>query len=158
MPSSGEEAVDEVIKKANATLYEIKLLNKRIPNQPFTQKVAHTVSLAETLLHIVVQQPEKLEKITRFLDYYLPTIAKMVKHYHEIEVHRVQGENALLTKTRIREGMDIVNTAFTKQLDEMYGEDAMDISSDIDVLEAMLKQDGLIDETEGGEGWKGINR
>ena len=54
--------------------------------------------------------------------------------------------------------MDIVNTAFTKQLDEMYGEDAMDISSDIDVLEAMLKQDGLIDETEGGEGWKGINR
>ena len=41
--------------------------------------------------------------------------------------------------------MDVVLKAFDKQLDTMYQDDMLDISTDIDVLETMLRQDGLID-------------
>lgn len=40
--------------------------------------------------------------------------------------------------------MDVVLSAFKKQLDTLYHDNMLDISTDIDVLETMLKQDSLI--------------
>ncbi len=42
--------------------------------------------------------------------------------------------------------MDTMNTALEKMFDEMFQSVAMDISSDIRVLEVMLRQDGLADD------------
>lgn len=39
--------------------------------------------------------------------------------------------------------MDTICKAFDKQLDALYGEEALDISTDITVLENMLAQEGL---------------
>ena len=50
-----------------------------------------------------------------------------------------------LNRQRIRESLDMVIEAFNKQLARLYEDDALDITTDIDVLETMLKQDGLID-------------
>ena len=41
--------------------------------------------------------------------------------------------------------MGTICKAFDKQLDALYGEEALDISTDITVLENMLAQEGLGD-------------
>ena len=39
--------------------------------------------------------------------------------------------------------MDTIVTAFARQLDSLYGSEALDISTDITVLETMLAREGL---------------
>lgn len=41
--------------------------------------------------------------------------------------------------------MDTISAAFDKQLDALYGEEALDISTDITVMEQMLAREGLSD-------------
>ena len=53
------------------------------------------------------------------------------------------GENTAGTMERVEKIMDTIVTAFARQLDELYGSEAMDIASDITVLETMLAREGL---------------
>jgi hypothetical protein len=55
----------------------------------------------------------------------------------------VSGTNIDGTKGKIEDMMATICTAFDKQLDALYGEEALDISTDIKVLENMLAQEGL---------------
>ena len=55
------------------------------------------------------------------------------------------GENAEKTKKRVEEAMDIVLDAFQKQHDQLYQRDMLDVTTDISVLETLMKQDGLIE-------------
>ena len=52
---------------------------------------------------------------------------------------RTDAASNAITQTKL----DNLITGYEQQLDQMFDSDAMDISSDIDVLETMLKQDGL---------------
>ena len=69
----------------------------------------------------------------------------MLSTYRRLEESNVTGENAKKTRERIRSSLDLVIEAFGKQLSKLYDEEAFDIVTDIDVMETMLKQDGLID-------------
>ena len=67
-----------------------------------------------------------------------------------LEKQGISGSNITTTKAEIERILDTLIVGYEKQLDNLFGADAIDISSDIDVLETMLKQDGLTGETLGG--------
>lgn len=58
----------------------------------------------------------------------------------------VSGENINTTKAKVEGMMDTIVAAFTKQLDGLFGEDALDISTDIAVLKTMMAREGLAGE------------
>ena len=55
----------------------------------------------------------------------------------------MEGANIDSTMGRIDAMMDKVVEAFDKQLDALFADEALDISTDITVLEQMLAQEGL---------------
>ena len=55
----------------------------------------------------------------------------------------VSGANIDGTKGKIETMMTTLVSAFDKQLDALFGEEALDISTDITVLEQMLAREGL---------------
>ena len=57
----------------------------------------------------------------------------------------VSAENIDTSLNRIRGMMDTIVSAFDKQLDSLFGEEALDISTDITVLETMMAREGLTD-------------
>ena len=63
----------------------------------------------------------------------------------------VDGENITATKQKIEAMMDTIVKAYDKQLDALYGEEALDISADITVMEQMLQQEGIGGMTLGGQ-------
>ena len=46
-------------------------------------------------------------------------------------------------KEEIKKSLDVINQAFEKLLDSLFEDDALDISTDISVLQTMLAQEGL---------------
>ena len=93
----------------------------------------------------VREKPQKAPQIRRFLDYYMPTTLKMLEGYRKMDERQVAGQEAQATRAQIREAMSTVLKAFDKQLNALYQDDMLDLSTDIDVMETMLRQDGLID-------------
>ena len=99
---------------------------------------------------------EKLPKIRKFMDYYLPTTLKLLNAYDRMSATGVSGENIDGTLTKVEGMMRNIVAAFEKQLDSLFGADALDISTDITVLETMMAREGLTDQplkaqTSGGD-------
>ena len=97
------------------------------------------------IIDAVVDKPSKLPQLRKFLNYYLPTTLKLLNAYDRMDAAGVSGSNIDGTKGKIEDIMGTICKAFDKQLDALYGEEALDISTDITVLENMLAQEGLGD-------------
>ena len=145
IPKTGDNAVDSLVEKGQEMLAEIRKENDLIPDAQLTAQMNQLDKVANQIFHTVAEHPEKAPQIRRFMDYYLPTTLKMLTGYRKMDERQVKGQNANETRAQIREAMDTVLKAFDKQLDALYQDELLDISTDIDVMETMLRQDGLID-------------
>ncbi len=143
--STGDAEVDSLILRGQQLLEQIRSENDRLPEPEISEQIDTIESIANQIFKAVIDQPKKAAQIRRFMDYYLPTTLKMLVAFRRMEEGNVTGENADNARQRIRSSLDMVIEAFKKQLARLYEDDALDITTDMDVLETMLKQDGLID-------------
>ena len=90
--------------------------------------------------------PQKSPQLHSFLSYYLPTTLKLLRAYDDMSHQGVQGENITGTMERVRGMMGTIVTAFERQLDSLFGDQALDISTDITVLDNMMAREGLSDD------------
>ncbi len=145
IPKTGDAAVDTLVEKGQDMLAQIRKENDLIPDVDLSAQMDQLDDVAGRIFRTVAEQPAKAPQIRRFMDYYLPTTLKMLSGYRKMDERQVAGKNAEETRAQIRKAMDTVVKAFNKQLDALYQDDMLDLSTDIDVMETMLKQDGLID-------------
>ena len=71
---------------------------------------------------------------------------KLLNAYADMDAQPVQGANIENSKREIEGTLDTLNRAFEKLLDELFQETALDVSSDITVLQTLLAQEGLTDD------------
>jgi N4-gp56 family major capsid protein len=69
-----------------------------------------------------------------------------LRAYDDMSRQGVQGENITGTMERVRGMMSTIVTAFERQLDSLFGDQALDISTDITVLDNMMAREGLSDD------------
>jgi len=140
------QADDAPINQDAAVLAELREVNSFINDQAISNKVHRLVELTEKIFKIVEETPEKQPQLRRFSSYYLPTTLKLVRSYVTLEKQGVKGENIMSTKKSIGDILDTLSTGFEQQLDQLFKSDAIDIASDINVLENLMQQDGLTDD------------
>ena len=122
-------------------LLKIRQANDRIADPILSEKIDRIEAVTAKIFKAVEADPKKKAKIDTFLNYYLPTTQKLLNSYAEFESAGVEGENLRQAKLRIEETMDKIIHGFEHQLDELYQGDAMDVDSDIRVMEHMLRRD-----------------
>ena len=123
-----------------------KLVTILFPDKASTGALADIDRLEDLSAKIFAQvkaDPQKLPQIRKFMDYYLPTTLKLLNAYDRMGAQGVNGENIDNTMQRVESMMSTIVAAFEKQLDMLFGSEAMDISTDITVLENMMKREGL---------------
>lgn len=145
IPVTGIESVDQLVRSGQEMIARIREENSQIPDPELSRKIDELEDITNQIFMTVTDKPEKAPQIRRFMDYYLPTVLKMLTNYRKLDERGVTGENAEKTKKRVEEAMDIVLGAFGKQHDQLYQSDMLDVTTDISVLETLMKQDGLID-------------
>ena len=119
----------------------IRRANDRIDDPTLSAKIDRLEAITVQIFKVIREEPEKKSKAGTFLNYYLPTTQKLLDSYADFEEAGVSGENLGQAKARIDETMDNIIVGFEHQLDELYRDAAMDIDSDIRVMETMLKRD-----------------
>jgi len=145
IPRSGDQTADALVENGQEMLHQIRKENALIPDAGLSAQMEKLDEAAEKIFLTVSEKPACAPRLRRFMDYYLPTTLKMLQGFRKMEERGVSGPEAEAARAQIRSAMDIVIRAFEKQLNHLYQDDMLDISTDIDVLEAMLHQDGLTD-------------
>ena len=122
-------------------LQAIRRANDRIDDEVLSAKIDRLEAVTGQIFKVIQEQPAKKDKASTFLNYYLPTTQKLLDSYADFEEAGVSGQNLDQAKTRIADTMDNIIAGFEHQLDDLYRDAAMDIDSDIRVMETMLKRD-----------------
>ena len=144
--STGDPKIDALIQEKDRALGEIRRLNHAISDPKLSEQINDLESTTAKILDHVISSPEKLPQIWKFMNYYLPTTLKILNAYDRMGAAGVAGENIDGTMERIETMMDTIVSSFHKQLDALFGDEAMDIASDITVMESLLAQEGLNNE------------
>ena len=132
---------EETREGYSGQLRDIRYANDRIADPVISAKIDRLEDLAGKIFRIVEEEPAKKAKASTFLNYYLPTTQKLLDSYADFEESGVSGENVSQAKQRIASTMDNIVAGFERQLDQLYQSDAMDVDSDIRVMEQMLRRD-----------------
>ena len=135
----------EIILEALDLLKEAEILNSEMKNQNILQATNDIVKTASSILDKITKKPELVSSIRRFFNHYLPTTVKLLKDYRNLENQAVKSENIFNSMEKIEQGIMMLKDAFQKQLDTLFSHTALDLEADIDVLESILKNEGLMD-------------
>lgn len=128
-------------------LDELRRVNDAIPDEEMTDKISRLEAVSAKIFEQARTDPDKLPQMRKFMDYYLPTSLKLLNTYAELDRQGIEGDNITESKRRIELTMDTLVKAFENQLDRLFASDALDVSTDIDVMQNMLRADGLTDDT-----------
>lgn len=141
--SAQDAQVQEILDRGNNYIAQIRQCNDDIPGEEISQKISRIELLVQRIFERVETNPEIVPDLKKLMEYYLPMTVKLLKAYADMDRQPVQGETIQSAKREIEGTLDTINLAFEKLLDDLFAETAMDVSSDISVLNTLLAQEGL---------------
>ncbi len=142
--NSGDDAIDALIEDGRARLDRLSAAGASASNEAIAQNLARMCAAGEEIFKLLERDVSKASAVRRFMNYYLPTADKLVETYRMLRDTRSAGENIISAMRSVENSLNMIAAAFEKQLDNLYKDKSLDVETDIDVLETMLANDGLI--------------
>ena len=121
----------------------IHAINESIRQAEVSQKITRLEALTRRIYNYTEAYPEKDKLARSFKERYLPKTIKILESYSRFEQSGSSGENVRAAMQDVEAVLDVLIASFEKQLDMLYMDEALDITTDIDALESMLAGDGL---------------
>lgn len=150
--SSGNPEVDKVVQEGTEYLRRLRKADENIEDEEISEAIVRMEEVSFRIFAYICDHPNKVGQIRKFMNYYLPTTLKLLDSYDRMSRQDVQGENITQSMVEIERIMQTIVLAFEKQLDALFQDEAMDISTDITVLEGMMAQEGVSVQQEKEEG------
>ena len=140
---TGREDVDELLEAVQQRLADLRRLDEAIPDTGLSASIRRMEAAGRKILAEVEAHPEKGPQIRRFANYYLPDAVRILELYARLESQDVRGSNAAAARREVEANAASIAAAFENQLDSLFAADALDLSADLEVLNGMLKSQGL---------------
>ena len=144
---TGDAEIDQVITEGQSYLTKIRRTGASFGDKHLLEQLRRLDEICEKIFTYIAGHPHKLPEIRKFMNYYLPTTLKLLEAYNHFHAQNVKGENLSSTMIRIENVLSTIITAFEKLLDNLFQDEAFDISAEITVLENILTQEGLAGDT-----------
>lgn len=141
--SSGNSEVDDLVRQGETGIKEMKRLRDAIEKESVKTKVNKITGVSQKIIDNLKDDTSHLPGVKRFFNYYMPTVIKLLNSYDRMYDQGIKGFNITGSMEKIEDILDTMIDAFNKQLDSLFAGQAMDIETDIEVLEGMLKREGL---------------
>lgn len=143
--------VDAIIAEGKIAQKELGRLYASIPDLAVKRKIRDIMEISDKIIRDAKEDPSDVPQIKKFLDYYLPTTIKLLNTYDRMGQQGIEGENITGTMQRIEDMLDTAVASYKKLLDGLFADQAMDIETDISVMNTMLRREGLSGASEFGK-------
>ena len=135
--------IDPIVEEGNKALSEMGRLYMSIQDTEVRSKINEIMRITDKIVQDAIQDPSDIPQIKKFMNYYLPTTIKLLNAYDRMSSLGVEGENIDKSMKNINEMLDAAILAYKKRLDSLFANQALDIETDIDVMNQMLAREGL---------------
>ena len=135
--------IDPVIQEGNRALSEMGRLYMSIKDPEVRQKINEIMRITDKITQDAIADPSDIPQIRKFMNYYLPTTIKLLNAYDRMSAAGVEGENIDKSMKNINDMLDAAIEAYKKRLDSLFENQALDIETDIEVMNTMLAREGL---------------
>lgn len=142
--TTGDASADEIMEAIHANREKLRVINDRIPDDELSAMISRMENACDGIVSQLQKEPAQAKELRRFTTHYLPDAVKILDLYAEMEEKGVTGNYSADVRKEVEQNAGIIATAFENQLDGLYATRALDISTDMDVLEGMLKGQGLV--------------
>lgn len=145
---TGEEKseLDIMVGEGMDAVNRLHKLNDDIPGEVISAKLDLLEDLLKQIFNRVSEHPEQMDRMHKLMDYYLPTMLKLVEAYAEYDKVSTPGKELIQAKSEIENTLDTINEAFVQLLNNLFQDSVWDVTSDAQVLTTMLTQEGLAQE------------
>ena len=140
--SDGPE-IDPIVEEGNRALSEMGRLYMSIKDTEVRKKINELMRITDKITQDAIADPSDIRQIKKFMNYYLPTTIKLLNAYDRMSAQGIEGENLDKSMKSINEMLDAAIEAFKKRLDSLFEDQALDIETDIKVMNTMLAREGL---------------
>lgn len=134
----------QILNEGNEYIKKIRKLNDEILGEDISDQLYKMEEVIASIFDVVKRKPQKRAELRKLMQYYLPITIKVVTTYRDFENERVPSEQLEDGKKEIKETLEKVICAFVALREKLFQEDILDVSTDLDVLETMMAQEGLI--------------
>lgn len=142
--SKKSEKLMGIINDGNKALSEMNRLSATIQNESVKNKILQISQITTEIMKDAIDDPDDIYQIKRFFSYYLPTTIKLLYSYEKLEKKNIDSDNIVKAKANIEQMLDVAIDAYSKRLDSLFENQSIDIETDIDVMNQLLEQEGLI--------------
>lgn len=143
---TGNEELDQIIENGRRYLAQIREANAAIRDEYISQQISRMENTTDKIFKYTAKNPRQAPQVRKFMNYYLPTLLKLLNAYIRLSSEGGSGTNVSKSMESIKNVLSTIADAFDKQLDNLFMPEALDITTDIKVLEGILAQEGLMDE------------
>ena len=133
---------EEMAKKIDACRETLISQQQQIKSVALSNTVGSMAHTMDLIADEVEKDPKDRNKVRKLANHYTAMITGLVDKYIQLESQSAEGENIKSTMERIEEGLSGADKALKRILDDMFSDDAMEVSADITVLEQLLKTEG----------------
>lgn len=140
------ERAKEIIAESIKSLDKLNDEKEKIENLAFRENLGKLIDNSTAILRIIEKYPEKATGLSKFSNYYLPTSLKLVASYKDFELVNSSDPRILKSMGEIEGSIKTIGEAFDKMKIDLLDDRAMDIKTEIDTINLLLKQEGLADD------------
>lgn len=149
--NSGDREIDRMIEDGRKQLDSLKAINAALPAPEITKALDRMVEAGEGIFKILERDTSKATAVRKFMNYYLPTAEKLMSTYRILTDEKAHGSDIEHAMKSVENSLGLIADAFEKQRENLYKNRALDIETDIEVLETMMSGDGLIQKNGGAK-------
>lgn len=136
-------AVDSIAADGRQAVADMMRLRASIRNPGVRERIDRLIDISGKIVKDAKEDPSDAPQIRRFLDYYLPTTIKLLRAYERMESAGGEGENAAKSMSSIESMLDTALEAYQRHYDSLFENQAMDIETDIAVMNSLFVREGL---------------
>ena len=144
-PDSGDAEVNRQIAEGREAMKRLREANVALTDPGITERLDRMEHAAGKIFESLERNPRQAMEVRKFMNYYLPVSVKLLDQYRTLEETGLSTEHIAKSKASVENSLDMIATAFEKQVDNLYRDTHLDITTDIQVLETMMAAEGLAD-------------
>lgn len=133
--------ITSVLDNGRAVLLELRKLTMRVKSYQVRSKSNEICTVTGKILNTVKNQPENISDVRQFLNYYLPTIEKILRKYIMLEESGVPADEVINNTASC---LSEIKVALDRQYENLFEDDKLDLSVEMETLKIACKRDGLL--------------
>ncbi|MBP5608303.1 MAG: 5-bromo-4-chloroindolyl phosphate hydrolysis family protein [Lachnospiraceae bacterium] len=133
----------DIFNQGEEYVKQIRECNTKISDDEITAKLDRMEHSVRMIVDRAKQKPSLTVELHRLMNYYLPTMVKLLHSYIDLNSQDKTSSNIEKSKKEIESTIDLMNDAFDKMFDDLFVDSSLDISTDAEVLKQLLTQEGL---------------